>query len=130
MTNEDIARAFSGHRFDEAFDRLADDVVWNLVGEARLEGRAAVADACRGTAAALTDVTTTWLRFASTGDGDVVAVDTIGVYEEKDGVSAVSSCDIFEFGDGRIRTITSYTVEVDPDKPYARPGAADVTTGG
>ena len=114
MTNEEQARAFSGHRFEEVLDSLADDVVWNLVGEARLEGRSAVVDACRGTAAELTDVTTTWPRFVSTGDGDVVAVDVIGRYEDKDGVTAVSSCDIYEFDDGRIRTITSYTVEVDP----------------
>ena len=115
MTNEDVARAFSGHRFEEALNLLADDVVWNLVGEARLEGRSAVTDACRGTAAELTDVTTTWLRFVSTGNGDVVAVDVIGRYEDKDGVTGVSSCDIYEFDDGRIRTITSYTVEIDPD---------------
>ena len=115
MTNEDTARAFSGHRFEETVDHIAEDVVWNLVGEARLEGRSAVVDACRGTATGLSDVTTTWLRFVSTGDGDVVAVDAIGRYEEKDAVSVVSSCDIYEFVDGTIRVITSYTVEVDPD---------------
>ena len=115
MSNEEVARAFSGHRFEETFDHLADDVVWNLAGEARLEGRSAVVDACRGTATGLADVTTTWLRFVSTGDGDVVAVDTIGRYEDNDGVTAVSSCDIYEFVDGRIRAITSYTVEVDSE---------------
>ena len=115
MTNEDTARAFSGHRFEETVDHIAEDVVWNLVGEARLEGRSAVVDACRATATGLSDVTTTWLRFVSTGDGDVVAVDAIGRYEEKDAVSVVSSCDIYEFVDGTIRVITSYTVEVDPD---------------
>jgi hypothetical protein len=32
----------------------------------------------------------------------------------------VSSCDVYAFGDGAIRSITSYTVELDPASP---PGA-------
>jgi ketosteroid isomerase-like protein len=120
MNNEDLARAFSGHRFDDAFGHLDDDVVWNLVGAARLEGRSAVIAACRETAAEHRDVTTAWLRFVSTGDGDVVAVDAIGRYEDNDGVTAVFSCDIYEFVEGRIRAITTYAVEVDPENPYPR----------
>ena len=118
MNNEDRARAFSGHRFEDTVDALAADVVWNLVGAARLEGKAAVVDACRGTAAGLEGATTTWLRFVSTGDGDIVAVDAIGRYEDSDGVTEVSSCDIYEFADGRISAITSYTVDVDPGAPW------------
>ena len=115
MTNDQIARAFSGHRFDEAFDHLAEGVVWNLIGMTRLEGRDAVVDACNGTTAGSVDVTTSWLRFVSTGDGDIVAVDAIGRYEGPDNVTAVSSCDIYEFTDGVVHTITSYTTEVNPD---------------
>ena len=122
MTNDELARAFSGHRFDETFDRLAEHVEWNLVGEARLTGRDAVIAACQVTTAANADVTTTWLRFVSTGDGDVVAVDAIGRYAGPDDVTAVSSCDIYEFTDGTIRTITSYATEVDPDDPYPATG--------
>ena len=119
MTNEEVARAFSGHRFEEIFDRLARDVVWNLVGDGRLDGRDAVIDVCRGTTAANTNVTTSWLRFVSTGSGDVVAVDAIGRYEGVDSVVGVSSCDIYEFDGGVVRAITSYTVEVDPSDPHA-----------
>ncbi|NMN99206.1 nuclear transport factor 2 family protein [Antrihabitans stalactiti] len=115
MTNDQVARAFSGHRFDEAFDRLDENVVWNLIGYTRLEGRPAVVAACNGTTAGNVDVTTSWLRFVSTGDGDVVAVDAIGRYEGPDNVTAVSSCDIYEFTDGVVHTITSYTTEVNPD---------------
>ena len=49
MTNEDTARAFSGHRFEETFDRIATHASWNLVGEARLDGRDAIIEACQGT---------------------------------------------------------------------------------
>lgn len=33
MTNEQTARAFSGHRFEEIYDRLAAHATWVLVGE-------------------------------------------------------------------------------------------------
>ncbi len=113
MTNESVARAFSGHRFEEALESLAPDVSWILVGEGRLDGRVAVAKACRATAQTNAEVTTSWLRFVSTGDGDVVAVDVVGRYEGPEGVSTVSSCDIYEFTDGVVHTITSYAVEID-----------------
>ncbi len=45
MSNEDVARAFSGHRFEETFDHLAPDVQWILVGQGRVEGAAAVVHA-------------------------------------------------------------------------------------
>lgn len=117
MTNHEIARAFSGHRFEETFDHLAEQVVWNLIGETRLQGRDAVMAACRGTSKENATVTTTWLRFVSTGDGDIVAVDAIGRYAGPANITAVSSCDIYEFADGIIHTITSYATEVNPDDP-------------
>jgi ketosteroid isomerase-like protein len=130
MNNDELARAFSGHRFDETFDQLAPDVVWRLVGNADLTGRDAVIEACRASTAENEGVTTTWLRFVSTGDGAVVAVDAIGRYDGPDGVSAVSSCDIYEFAGDRIATITSYAVEVDPDgQPPVTPDRAPAADG-
>ena len=117
MSNHDVARAFSSHHFRETYDHLADHVVWNLVGHTHLEGRDAVIAACEGTSAENASVTTTWLRFVSTGDGDIVAVDAIGRYAGPDGVTAVSSCDIYEFTDGTLQTVTSYFAEVTPDSP-------------
>jgi ketosteroid isomerase-like protein len=125
MTNHDVARAFSAHRFEETLDHLADHVVWNLIGQTRLEGRDAVIAACQGTTAGNANVTTTWLRFISTGDGDVIAVDAIGRYAGPGGVTAVSSCDIYEFTDGTIHTVTSYFAEVNPDFPETARRAED-----
>lgn len=118
MNTDELARAFSGHAFEQTFDHLAADVVWNLVGQTQLVGRDAVVAACRATTAETQNVTTTWLRFVSTGEGDVVAVDAVGRYEGSDGLTAVSSCDIYEFTGRTITTITSYATEVDPDQPY------------
>lgn len=117
----DIARAFSGHKFEEVFDRLADDVRWILPGQVVLEGSDAVIAACRGTLADLNGTTTSWKRFVSVAGTDVVAVDAVGRYVDEDGVSAVSSCDIYEFANDKIVTITSYAVEVDPDNVGAAP---------
>jgi len=115
LSNAEIAQAFSGHRFEEAFDRLADEVTWRLVGESTLQGRDVVVAACRDTAEALAQTATTWPRFVSAGYEDVVAVDVIARYENAEGTSVVSSCDIYEFDGATIRAITSYTVEIGQD---------------
>jgi ketosteroid isomerase-like protein len=109
-----VAEAFSGHRFAEAYPALADDVRWELVGEDILVGRQAVIDACEGTLAALGEGTTEFLRFVVVADADRVAVDTIARYTEASGGSGlVSSCDVYEFTDGRLTAIRSYGVDLD-----------------
>ncbi len=120
-THEDVARAFSGHRFDEAFGHLADDVRWVLVGKAVISGRAAVVAACRDTTNQLVGVMTTFSRFVSVAADDVAVVDVVAGYDGPDGLTGVSSCDIYEFSDDLVTTITSYTVEVDPDDAGAPP---------
>ena len=120
-THEDVARAFSGHRFEEAFSHLADDVTWVLVGQAVITGRAAVEEACRATARELVGVTTTVTRCVSVAGDDVAVVDAAAGYDGPLGHTGVSSCDIYEFSEARVTTITSYTVEVDPSDPGAPP---------
>ncbi|NEK59920.1 nuclear transport factor 2 family protein [Geodermatophilus sabuli] len=111
----EIAEAFSGHRFRDAYPALADDVRWISVGEGEISGRQAVVDACEATLAELSTATTDFLRFVVIADGDAVAVDAVGRYVAADGsTSVVSSCDLYAFRDGAIATITSYAVELDP----------------
>jgi hypothetical protein len=52
---------------------------------------------------------------------DAVAVDTFARYTRPDGVTAVASCDIYEFAGDEITAITSYAVEVDPDDAGSQP---------
>jgi len=114
-TLRETAEAFSGHRFRDVYDALAPDVRWIPVGADVLVGRQAVVDACEATLAALATVTTEFSRFVVIADAEVAAVDVIGRYVDADGsTSTVSSCDVYEFRDGMIATITSYTVELDP----------------
>jgi SnoaL-like domain len=123
ITTEEVARSFSGHRFEETFDHIAEEAVWHLVGQARLEGRDAIIKACRATAAENAETDTTWLRFVSAGTGAVVAVDAIGRYTgPSDTVSTVSSCDIYEFDGDMMVAIISYAVELATDDPAAVSG--------
>ncbi len=129
MHPQQISEAFSGHRFADAYDHLADDVRWVLPGQSTIEGRQAVVAACESTAAGLAHLARSeFLRFVSVAGDRVAAVDAIGRYVGHDGaVSVVSSADIYELGDdGLVTTITSYAVELDPaDAPSgadARPG--------
>jgi ketosteroid isomerase-like protein len=114
VTPDQIARAFSQHRFEEAFSHLRDDIVWTMPGTAVLAGKAAVVDACRRTSTELADTETEWHRTVCANGSDVIAVDAVARYVGPDGVTAVSSCDIFEFVDGAVAAITSYAAEVDP----------------
>lgn len=109
---QEIAEAFSAHRFDEAFGHLAADVRWVLPGGPPIEGRDAVTAACKNTAAELTAVDTEFTRFLTVVGTDTVVVDVIARYVGSDSTSVVSSCDIYEFVDGRVVRITSYAVEL------------------
>lgn len=87
------------------------------MGESTVHGREAVIEACRRAAAELSGVTTRFARFLVVpGDGETAAVDAIGEYTDADGQrSVVASCDIYEFADSKLTTITSYAVELPPD---------------
>ena len=116
MNTQQIAEAFSGHRFAETYDHLADSVRWVLPGQALIEGRSAVVEACNSSAAEMAQLATAEFgRFVSVASDRVAAVDAVGRYVSQDGsVSVVSSADIYEFdGDGLVTTITSYAVELD-----------------
>lgn len=110
-----IAEAFSGHRFAEVLAHLAPSARWVMVGEEVIEGRDAVIAACQASTAEMVGVGTEWLRFVSVIDANSAAVDAIGRYTDATGqISVVSSCDIYEFADRQLTTITSYAVELDP----------------
>jgi ketosteroid isomerase-like protein len=113
-TNQEIAEAFSQHRFDEALPHLSDGVVWSLVGADALTGPDAVAEACRSTAAELDGTTTRFTQFRTVAAGDTVVVDSVAEYTDASGTtSVVASCDLYDFADGRVTAIRSYNIEVE-----------------
>ena len=116
-----VGRAFSEHRFDDALDHLATDVKWTIVGYMVLEGADAVRQTCRETLESLEGTSTEFDRLVTAAGTDVVAVDTVVRYVGPDGVTAVASCDVYEFDGEKIATITSYAVEVDPGDAGSQP---------
>jgi len=116
-----VGRAFSEHRFEEAVGHLARDVRWTIVGYMVLEGADAVRRTCRETLESLADTTTTYDRCVVAAGPDNVAVDTFARYSGPAGLTAVASCDFYEFSGDEITAITSYAVEVDPDSAGAQP---------
>ena len=117
MTNEEIARAVSGHQFDAAYPYLADDVTWTLVRQGRLEGKDAFIGACETTVAELNGVSTEFRQFRVLAGDDWVVIDTLAAYITADEPPAnVASCDIYRFRDGMLTELTSYNIELGDDR--------------
>src|SRR5690348_14449573 len=77
---ERIAEAFSRHDFTAASPSLAEDVEWDLVGDRRVTGRAAVVATCAESAAHLATVTTTFERFRVLSGPGFAVVDSVAEY--------------------------------------------------
>lgn len=116
-TNRAVAEAFSGHRFADTYGHLAPSVTWTAHGASRTDGRDAVIAACEASTQELGQLTTQFLTFRSIADGDSVAVETVGRYEEAgQGASFVASVDLYDFADGQVTRIVSYATEIqDPE---------------
>ncbi len=113
-TPREVAEAFSLHRFREAYDALAPDVVWTAVGAGRTVGREAVVRTCEALLHELAGTAVTVERVLTVADGDAVAVDAVTRYDEPGGGrSVVSACDLYEFRHGAVATIRSYAVELE-----------------
>lgn len=113
MADPDVAQAFSRHDFPATYPHIAADVRWRLVGDREITGKDALIAACTESAGFLADVTTTFTTFRVVVGAGSVVVDSTAEYAGADGSrSVVASCDIYDFVDGLISGITSYTVEL------------------
>lgn len=107
-----IAEAFSRHRFEEVYPYLHEDVCWTLVGDRELVGRDEVMATCARSAAYLAGVTSTFRSVRVVVGESGVVVDCEVDYAEDGGTSRIASCDLYEFTDGRLTGIRSYTVQL------------------
>jgi hypothetical protein len=115
-TIQQVAEAFSSHRFTEIYDFMHPQVEWTLVGVARLEGIDQVRAACERSLAQLERMTTQFLRFKTVAGPDAVAIDSVAKYVDvKWQRSFVRSCDIYEFTQGYLTSITTYTAAIEPE---------------
>lgn len=109
----ELAEAFCRHEFQAVYPYLDEAVRWEMVGGSTVEGKAAVLDYCRQSAAYLADVKTQLSKLNSFGDGKRVAVDSTATYVDGQGrATVVASCDLFTFRDGLVSEIISYTIEL------------------
>ena len=106
-----IAEAFSRHHFERTYEYFSDTIRWNLVGGEQLAGQAAVTQACASSAEYLAGVATTFTKFRIVVGEGCVVIDSEATYAEAgQGSSTVASCDLYDFVDGKLVGITSYTV--------------------
>lgn len=111
----EIAEAFSRHAFTEVYPYLDEAVQWTIVGHGGYRGRAEVVDACEESAQYLEDVLTNFSKFKLVEGEACVVIDTEAEYIETSGeASYVASCDLYDFSDGKLTAITSYTFELEP----------------
>ena len=119
VNTQQISEAFSGHRFPETYEHLAEEVRWVLDGEGTIEGKDAVVAACDSSAAEMAELERIeFSPFDSVAGDRIAVIDAEARYDSPDGsVSVVSSADVYEFdGEGLVTTITSYAVELDAQR--------------
>ncbi len=110
MTIEEIAEAFSRHVFATTYPYIAEDVVWDNIDRPQITGTADLIETCNQSAAYLAGATTRFRRFRSVVGENTVVIDNLADYIDGDGeTTTVASCDIYEFSDGLLVRITSYT---------------------
>jgi hypothetical protein len=115
-TIQQVAEAFSSHRFREIYEFLHPKVEWTVVGAARLEGIEQVRAACEQSLGQLGRITTQFLRFKTIAGADSVAIDSVAKYvDAKWNSSFVRSCDVYEFTEGYLAAITTYTAAIEPE---------------
>jgi len=111
--NTSVAEAFSRHEFERALPRMAQNVTWTAIGGATLHTRDEVEAACRKTAEYLDSVDTEFSYFRTVSTESTVVTESRATYRDPDGVSSsVASCDLYDFENGQLVAITSYTVEL------------------
>lgn len=107
----EISKLFSGGKFEEVADRLANDVEWNIYEDSRrLLGKEQVLAFCRQVAAYFDSVTTNFEEYGSLCDGNKVAIYGHAEFiRDKKIVNEVNSADLYEFNkDSEIQKIYSY----------------------
>lgn len=113
MTSERIAEVFSRHAFATTYPHIAEDVIWDNVGGPQINGKADLMDTCDQSAAYLAGATTHFHRFRSVVGESSVVIDSLADYiDGENEITTVASCDIYDFTDGLLSRITSYTVEL------------------
>lgn len=113
LTFEQIAEAFSSHKFELIYPYLSDHIRWDNVGGEQFDGRDNVIHACEQSATYLAAVKTKFSKFRAIVSENCVVIDSLAEYEASGNeLSTVASCDIYQFTEGKVSEITSYNIEL------------------
>lgn len=112
MTNRELAIDFSNGCFSNIFDRLAEGIVWNIYGEKKIEGRAAVIKHCNEVAGYFASVQTDFKTYRVIENAGAISINGRAVFtKEGETVAVVNACDVYEFDeDGCVYHIMSYCI--------------------
>ena len=113
LTIQQIAESFSGGQFDKVYQYLAENVIWNVIGENSFVRKKAVIENCDKVASYFKSVTTNFNMKNSIVDNKRVAIDgTAEFIRDGKRVSFVWACDVYEFNEGHeLEKITSYCIQ-------------------
>jgi len=107
----EIARLFSGGRFDQVADSLSDAVEFHIYEDHKhLIGKAEVLGFCKGIAEYFASIETDFKESGTVVCNDKVVIYGYGEFKRNgELVNAVHSCDVYEFNsDGMIFQIHAY----------------------
>jgi hypothetical protein len=111
MKNKEIALSFSGGKFEEVANYIAENVEWNIYEEkTSIAGKNDVLKFCRSVAEYFNSVTTKFETFGVVADENKVAIYGRAEFiRESKTVNIVHSCDVYEFDvEGKMIKIYSY----------------------
>lgn len=112
-TNELIGLDFSSGNFEKCYPFLADDISWEIVGDKTLSGKEKVMEFCMATAAYFTSVTTQFNLGTIITSINGVAITGSALFINKENKQTnISSCDVYQFESGKLKTITSYCIVI------------------
>lgn len=115
-SDKQIAEEFSKGNFEFAYNYLAQDIQWNIVGDNLLTGKDQVIEFCNKTAEYFKEVTTKFSTSNIIAESNLVTINGTAVFINKENKRTdVSSCDVYRFEDGMLKEITSYCIVTSKD---------------
>jgi ketosteroid isomerase-like protein len=106
-----ISEEFSNGNFKFCYDYLADNIVWDIVGDKIIQGKENVIGFCNKTAQYFLEVTTTFSMHNIIVDGNCVAINGTAEFINQEGkLTHISSCDVYRFKNEQLLNITSYCI--------------------
>ncbi|MEO7214359.1 nuclear transport factor 2 family protein [Mucilaginibacter sp.] len=104
-----INQAFRDSDMETFTGYCADDVVWTMVGSSAVTGKQGILDFMKGMPTDCEPVLQEKLIFA--GENNVTCTGTMEMPSSNGGVWKGGFCDIYQFVDGKIKTLETYVVE-------------------